>query len=73
MSNKAAFNNVVRRAKTKADNQLCLIENMPITTNVGIILYADKRIKELEATIQAMLATAEDAGIPRCQFDEDLK
>lgn len=73
MSNMAAFNNVVRRAQTKADNQLCLIENMPITTNVGIILYADKRIKELEATIQAMLATAEDAGIPRCQFDEDLK
>ena len=72
MSNLAAFSNVVRRAQTKADNQLCLIENMPITTNVGIILYADKRIKELEATIQAMLETAEGAGIPRCQFDEDL-
>lgn len=73
MSNLAAFSNVVRRAQTKADNQLCLIENMPITTNVGIILYADKRIKELEDTIQAMLATAEDADIPRCQFEEDLK
>ena len=72
MSNLAAFSNVVRRAQTKADNQLCLIENMPITTNVGIILYVDKRIKELEATIQAMLETAEGAGIPRCQFDEDL-
>ncbi|QEM42979.1 hypothetical protein AC4HA13_0008 [Escherichia phage vB_EcoM_4HA13] len=73
MSNLAAFKNLVRRAQVKADNQICLIENMPITTNVGIILYADKRIKELEATIQAMLETAEGAGIPRCQFDEDLK
>ena len=73
MSNLAAFSNVVRRAKIKADNQLCLIENKQITTSVGIILYADERIKELEATIQAMLETAEDAGIPRCQFDEDLK
>ena len=69
----AAFSNVVRRAQIKADNQLCLIENKPITTNVGIILYADERIKELEATIQAMLETAEGAGIPRCQFDDDLK
>ena len=73
MSNLAAFSNVVRRAQIKAYNRLCLIENMPITTNVGIILYADKRIKELEATIQAMLETAEGAGIPRCQFDDDLK
>ena len=73
MSNLAAFSNVVRRAQIKADNQLCLIENMPITTNVGIILYADKRIKELEAIIQAMLETVEGAGIPRCQFDDDLK
>ena len=48
----AAFSNVVRRAQIKADNQLCLIENMPITTNVGIILYADKRIKELEAKLK---------------------
>ena len=52
MSNLAAFSNVVRRAQIKADNQLCLIENMPITTNVGIILYADARIKELEAKLK---------------------
>ena len=36
-------------------------------------IKADKRIKGLEAIIQAMLETAEGAGIPRCQFDEDLK
>lgn len=48
MSNLVAFKSVVRRAQTKADNQICLIENMPITTNVGIILFANQHINKLE-------------------------
>ncbi|AWN08589.1 hypothetical protein HOT32_gp06 [Erwinia phage Faunus] len=62
MSNKVAFSNVVSRAQTKADNQICLIENMPITTNVGIILYADKRIKELEAQLAEYKAEFDDVS-----------
>lgn len=73
MSNKAAFNCAVNRAMVARANCDSVIEVIPFKTNVGIILYADERIKELEATIQAMLETAEGAGIPRCQFDEDLK
>uniref|UniRef100_A0A7D0NEK3 Uncharacterized protein n=1 Tax=Escherichia phage vB_EcoM_4HA13 TaxID=2601675 RepID=A0A7D0NEK3_9CAUD len=38
MSNLAAFKNLVRRAQVKADNQICLIENMPITTSLLTLL-----------------------------------
>lgn len=54
MSNLIAFNNVVRRAQTKADNAVSLIENVPITTNAAIILFADKHIRMMEEQQAAM-------------------
>lgn len=54
MSSLIAFNNVVRRAQTKADNAVSLIENVPITTNVAIILFADKHIRMMEEQQAAM-------------------
>lgn len=72
MSNRVVFNIVAERAKEK-QSKVVSFEASTINVPTSVILYADKRIKELEDIIQAMLVTAEDAGIPRCQFDEDLK
>ena len=72
MSNRVVFNIVAERAKEK-QSKVVSFEASAINVPTSVILFADARIKELEATIQAMLETAEDAGIPRCQFDDDLK
>jgi len=51
MSNLTALMNLARRAQEKADNSISLLENMPITTNCGVVLFAAKRIGELETAL----------------------
>lgn len=51
MSNLTALMNLGRRAQEKADNSISLLENMPITTNCGVVLFAVKRIGELETEL----------------------
>lgn len=51
MSNLTALMNLARRAQEKADNSISLLENMPITTNCGVVLFAAKRIGELETEL----------------------
>ena len=73
MSMKESFRVVSDRARFLQQNAKSVVEPVPMTVAASVVIYAANRIKELEATIQAMLETAEDAGIPRCQFDDDLK
>ena len=73
MSNKTAFNLCVARANDIQYHAISLITPPTMVVAATVIQYADRRIKELEAQIEAMLETAEGAGIPRCQFDDDLK
>ena len=73
MSMKESLRVVSDRARFLQQNAKSVVEPVPMTVAASVVIYAANRIKELEAQIEAMLETAEGAGIPRCQFDDDLK
>lgn len=69
MTNKVVFDLVVKRAKEAQHTATSLVHPVRFETAAANIIYADNRIKELEAQIAKMNEIANKCGLV---FDMDM-